>query len=57
MVAALAIPGSDIPPLLRILMIIGGLFAARLYCELIIVLFKISENVSKIVAKNDAATE
>ena len=56
-VAALAIPGSDIPPLLRILMIIGGLFAARLYCELIIVLFKISENVSKIVTKDDAATE
>ena len=56
-VAALAIPGSEIPPLLRILMIIGGLFAARLYCELIIVLFKISENVSKIVTKDDAATE
>jgi hypothetical protein len=56
-VAALAIPGSEVPPLLRILMIIGGLFAARLYCELIIVLFKISENVSKIVAKDDATTE
>ena len=56
-VAALAVPGSEIPPLVRILMIIGGLFAARLYCELIIVLFKISENVSKIVTKDDAATE
>lgn len=56
-VAALAVPGSEVPPLLRVLMIIGGLFGARLYCELIIVLFKISENVSKIVAKDDAATD
>ena len=56
-VAALAVPGSELPPLLRVLMIIGGLFGARLYCELIIVLFKISENVSKIVAKDDAATD
>ena len=56
-VGALAVPGGDLPPLVRILMIIGGLFAARLYCELIIVLFKISENVSKIVTKDDAATE
>jgi hypothetical protein len=56
-VAALAVPGSELPPLLRVLMIIGGLFGARLYCELIIVLFKISENVSKIVAKDDAGTD
>ena len=56
-VGALAVPGSEIPPLVRILIIVGGLFAARLYCELIIVLFKISENVSKIVTKDDAATE
>ena len=56
-VAALAMPGSEVPLLLRVLMIIGGLFGARLYCELIIVLFKISENVSKIVAKDDAATD
>jgi len=56
-VAALAVPGSEVPPLLRVLMIIGGLFGARLYCELIIVLFKISENVSKIVAKDDAGTD
>ena len=47
----LAIPGDQFPPLMRILGILGGLLGVRLYCELIIVLFKISENTSKFVSE------
>jgi len=38
---------------LSILVLLGGLLAIRLYCELIIVLFKISANVSKIASKDN----
>ena len=38
-------------PLMAIVVLLGGLLAVRLYCELIIVLFKISANISKIAAK------
>ena len=38
---------------LGIVVLLGGLLAVRLYCELIIVLFKISANVSKIAGKTD----
>ncbi len=33
---------------LQLLMILGALLGIRFYCELLIVIFKISENVSKI---------
>jgi len=36
---------------MAIVVLLGGLLAVRLYCELIIVLFKISANISKIAAK------
>ena len=36
-----------------ILILLGGLLAVRLYCELIIVLFKISANVSKIASRDN----
>ena len=44
-------PGWPVSPLMRILFAMLGLLGVRLYCELIIVLFKISANVSKIAAK------
>ena len=36
-----------------ILVLLGGLLGIRLYCELIIVLFKISANVSKIASRDN----
>ena len=39
--------------LMAILVLLGGLLAVRLYCELIIVLFKISANISKIAGKTE----
>ena len=39
--------------LMAILVLLGGLLAIRLYCELIIVLFKISANISKIAGKTE----
>ena len=49
--AALAIPGSEFSPLMRILFVMLGLLGVRLYCELVIVLFKISANISKFVTE------
>ncbi len=50
---ALSVPGGEFSPLMRILFVMLGLLGVRLYCELIIVLFKISANISKIVAKSE----
>jgi len=36
---------------LQLLMILGALLGIRFYCEILIVMFKISENVSKIANK------
>ena len=49
--AALAVSGGEFSPLMRILYAMLGLLGVRLYCELIIVLFKISANISKISGK------
>lgn len=39
---------SDVSIGLQLLMILGALLVIRFYCELLIIMFKISENVSKI---------
>ena len=41
----------DISIGLQLLMILGALLGIRFYCEILIVMFKISENVSKIANK------
>jgi len=53
-----ALPGGryGVSPGFRILGLLGGLFAVRLYCELMIVMFKISENTS-IMANNTDNTD
>ena len=43
---------SEVGPL-SILILLGGLLAIRIYCELIIILFKISANVSKIASRDN----
>ena len=37
---------------LQLLMILGALLGIRFYCEILIVMFKIGENVSKIASKS-----
>ena len=39
--------------LMAIVVLLGGLLVVRLYCELIIILFKISANISKMTGKTD----
>ena len=39
---------------LTLLMLVGGLIGIRFYCELIIVIFKIGANVSKLANDNDS---
>ena len=45
-ISILFMPGVSIG--LQLLMILGALLGIRFYCELLIIMFKISENVSKI---------
>jgi len=49
-VAILFIPDTSIG--LQLLMILGALLGIRFYCEMLIVVFKIGENVSKIASKS-----
>ena len=51
-IVALFIPSYSIG--LTLLMIVGGLIGIRFYCELIIVIFKIGDNVSKLANDNDS---
>ena len=37
--------------------IVGGVIGSRIWCELMIVLFKINENMQKLVNKPDTASE
>ena len=51
-IGVLFIPSYSIG--LTLLMLVGGLIGIRFYCELIIVIFKIGDNVSKLANNNDS---